>query len=137
MPAILCIYCTLGREVQSCANLVHWGKKYNLRKSCTYIAHWERSTILLKSCAYIALGKEIEYCANLAHWERSRILRIQCACCASCAKYTVSQEFHVNLLDPSSLVSYNMAGSKGSACRTEENLTPNFHLASCHEWNTM
>ena len=42
MPAILCIYCTLGREVQSCTNLAH-------------ILHiWEVSTILR---IYCALGK--------------------------------------------------------------------------------
>ena len=97
MPAILCIYCTLGREVQSCANLVHVlriGERSTiLHKSCAYIAHWgekynlaqmfrigERSTILRKSCAYIAhWGEKYNFAQMLRIVERSTILRKSCA----------------------------------------------------------
>ena len=67
MPAILCKYFTLGRKVQSCTYIAHWGNKYNLAhilrigeevQSCANLAHilriGERSTILRKSYAYIA-----------------------------------------------------------------------------------
>ena len=54
--AILCIYCALGKEVQSYANLAHilrvGEKKYNLVQIF---------------CIYCALGKEVQSCANFVH----------------------------------------------------------------------
>ena len=87
MPEILCKYCTLGREVQSCANLAYIlciGEISTiLCKSCAYIAHWGNKYNLAQTLRiYCASGKELQYiahilrigresCANLAH-----ILRI-------------------------------------------------------------
>ena len=118
ITTILRIYCALEKEVQSCAYIAHWRKKYNLAQMLRIIFRIEEiSTILRKSCAnlahilrieeittilriYCALKKEVQSCANVAHIFRiekiSTILHKSCAYIAHWEiKYNLAQRLRI------------------------------------------
>ena len=105
MPAILCMYCTLGREVQYSANIAHILHLWEEVQFCANLAHIlctdKKYNLVQMLRIYCALGKQalscasdacilhigeistilLKSCAYIAHWGKNlvQMLRIYCA----------------------------------------------------------